>query len=175
MPSFLGLLLLLFVLGFILRYFAGLGIGAPWLPVRKRDIEDALSLVEIKPEALVFDLGSGDGRLLMAAAKRGARVVGYELNPLLAAYSRFRLRKFGSRAHIYRQNLLDADLVQADIIFIFGITELMPKLADKLMRECRSGTRIVSFAFELPGLNPAGKRGIALAYSLPVVDRLPSA
>lgn len=170
MPSFLGLIILLGVLWFILRYFVGLGIGAPWLPVRKRDISDAFSSLELNPDDVVFDLGSGDGRLLVAAAERGASVVGYELNPILVAYSRWRLDRFGSRAVVHQKNLLDADLGRADIIFVFGITEIMPKLAEKIRKECRSGTKIISFAFELPGFEVKVRRGIVLIYCIEKVD-----
>lgn len=157
------LILCLVILWFIARYFGGVGIGAPWLPVRRRDIADAFSLVEIGSHDLVIDLGSGDGRLLVEAAKRGASVVGYELNPLLVLMSRFRLRHF-KRVSIHRQNLLEADLSKANIIFIFGITTLMPKLSKKIMQECKPGTAIISFAFDLPGMVPSSTKGVAHLY-----------
>lgn len=162
--SILGLLVSLALLWFFARYFGGIGIGAPWLPVRKRDIADAFALVEPSAGDAVIDLGSGDGRLLLEAAKRGASVIGYELNPFLVWISRFRLRMYASRAVIFRQNLLDADLSKAAIIFIFGIGPLMPKLSEKIRMQCRPGTKIISFAFELPGFRPAQTRGVAHLY-----------
>lgn len=158
------LLILLAALAFLARYFGGIGIGAPWLPVRKRDIADACSLVEIGSSDTVVDLGSGDGRLLLEAAKRGAAVIGYELNPLLVWISRFRLRSYISRSTFYRKNLLDADLSKATIIFIFGIGPLMPKVSRKLMTECRAGVRVISFAFEIPDMEPVKTKGVAHLY-----------
>ncbi|MCE9586371.1 hypothetical protein K8R04_03575 [Candidatus Uhrbacteria bacterium] len=163
--DFLALLLLIAVLVFFSRYFLGVGIGAPWLPSRRRDIPDGFALVDITSADTVIDLGSGDGRLLVEAAKRGAAVVGYELNPFLVWWSRRKLSSFGNRAVVYRKNLLDADLSQATLIYIFGITSIMPQVADKLRRECRPGTKIISFAFELPGWDPVERKGIAMLYS----------
>jgi hypothetical protein len=160
----LGLLLFMTVLVLFSRYFLGIGIGAPWLPLRRRDIPDGFSLVDVSADDTVIDLGSGDGRLLVEAAKRGATVIGYELNPFLVWWSRYKLSSFGNRARVYRKNLLDADLSQATVIYIFGITAIMPHIAKKLMDECRPGTKIISFAFELPGWNRIDQKGIAIRY-----------
>ena len=67
--DFFLLLLLIAVLVFFARYFVGVGIGAPWLPLRRRDIPDGFSLVDITSSDVVIDLGSGDGRILAEAAK----------------------------------------------------------------------------------------------------------
>jgi 16S rRNA A1518/A1519 N6-dimethyltransferase RsmA/KsgA/DIM1 with predicted DNA glycosylase/AP lyase activity len=150
------------------RWFGGMGVGAPWLPVRKQDIEAALDLVVINPSDVVIDLGSGDGRLLFAAAEKGASVIGYELNPFMVWLSRRRLKRFGTRAVIHRKNLLEADLSRATVIYIFGIDSIMPKIVAKLLHEAPRDARIISFAFALDGLNEIGKRGIARLYTLPI-------
>lgn len=160
------LILLLFMLVLFARWFVGVGIGAPWLPLRRRDMEAALRIAPIEKADIVIDLGSGDGRLLVPAAERGATVIGYEINPFLAWFSRRRLRPFSSRARIYRKNLLSADISEATLIYIFGITELMPKLSKKLKREAKPEARIVSFAFELPGLEEVKRDGIARRYRI---------
>lgn len=150
----------------VARYFGGMGIGAPWLPVRKQDIEAAFRLVDVGPGDVVVDLGSGDGRLLVACAKRGARVVGYELNPIMVWISRIRLAPHASRGVIYRKNLLKADLKDATVIFIFGMGNIMPRIAEKIRREARPDVRVVCFAFQLPGWTPVKKDGIAFLYRL---------
>lgn len=146
------------------RWFVGAGVGAPYVPIRRRDIADAFALVGIGADDVVVDLGSGDGRLLIAAAARGARVIGYEINPLLVCVSRLRLRRFGDRATVYNKDLRHAHLADATVIFIFGITELMPVVAHLIRQRTRNGTRVVSFGFALPGFDAVAERGIARAY-----------
>jgi SAM-dependent methyltransferase len=167
MESFLGLALFLAAIFLFARWFGGVGVGAPWLPVRAQDIEAAFRLVDVGPQDVVIDLGSGDGRLLVEAAKRGAHVVGYELNPFMVWLSRIRLKPFQDRAAIHRRNLLKADLSEATVIFIFGMGTIMPAVAQKLRREARPDVRIISFAFEMPGWIYEKKDGIALFYRLP--------
>lgn len=164
MRKFIELGLALLGLFFIARYFGGVGIGAPWLPVRKRDIEAAFELVPVGSDDVVYDLGSGDGRLLVEAARRGATVVGYELNPILVWISRFRLKSYGLRSTVYRRNLLESDLSRATVVMIFGMEWIMPLVSEKIKKECRPGTRIVSFAFGLPGLAQTKALGIAKYY-----------
>jgi len=123
--------------------------------------------LDIKPGTRVMDLGSGDGKILMCAAKFGAHVTGYELNPLLVWISRRRLKACGTRAIVHRKNLFEADVSSADIIFVFGITGIMEKLSKKLLREASPGTRIISFAFRLPGLEEVERKNIAFIYRLP--------
>jgi SAM-dependent methyltransferase len=165
--SLLWLLIVLVVLFLFSRWFGGMGIGAPWLPVRKQDIEAAFKLVSVGPQDVVVDLGSGDGRLLVESAKRGANAIGYELNPIMVWFSRWRLKSFSNRAAVHRQNLLEADLKGVTVIFVFGMEWIMPLISDKLKREANREVRIVSFAFPLPGLKEIRKEGIARLYSLP--------
>jgi SAM-dependent methyltransferase len=161
--------LALLFLGFSLfaRWFVGLGVGAPWLPVRRQDIKAAFRLVDVGRQDVVVDLGSGDGRLLIEAAKLGASVVGYELNPFMVWLSRWRLRSFKGRAVIYRKNLLKADLSHASVIFLFGMGSIMPRVSKKIVEEARKDACVVSFAFEMPGWAYQEKDGIALLYHLP--------
>ena len=111
-----------------------------------------------------MDLGSGDGRLLVESAKRGARVIGYEINPFMVWYAKRKLSVFGEKAEVYGKNLFDADLSQADVIFIFQVGNFMAKIGEKLQKECKSGARAIVFAFELPGKKHEKEQGIAKLY-----------
>lgn len=166
MLNVIGTALFILCLFLFARYFGGIGIGAPWLPVRKQDVKAAFDIVDVGSEDIVIDLGSGDGRLLAAAAKRGAHVIGYELNPILCWISRFRLRSYGLRSAIYRKNLLSADITNASVIYIFGMEWIMPFVSEKLKNEARRDVKIVSFAFALPGLVEIRKVGIARLYKV---------
>ncbi len=153
---------LLVILFFFARWFVGLGVGAPYLPTRHRDIRDALELVPLTPQDVVVDLGSGDGRVLLAAATRGAQVIGYEINPLLVCISRFRLRRL-KQVTISRKDLRRADLSTATVVFIFGITPLMPAVAEMIHHQAHP-LRVISFAFDLPGFTPIAQKGITKLY-----------
>ncbi len=164
----LQLLVILGALGLFARYFVGVGIGAPYLPVRTRDLADALVLAEIGPEDVVVDLGSGDGKVLVAAAARGARVIGYELNPILVWISRYRLRRFGDRARVVRQDFRTGFLDAPSVIFSFQLTGMMPGIALQWEREGRPGSRLVTVAFPLPNRVPDAERGAAFLYRKPL-------
>ena len=152
------LLLLAVFLFFFLRWFVGVGIGAPFLPARRRDVADAFAIANVTAADVVIDLGSGDGRFLGIAAKKGARVIGYELNPFLVWWSRFQLRTY-QQVQIYRKNLFEADLKGVTVIFIFQMTHVMPRLAEKIHKEAPRA-RIISVAFDIPGYETKTRRGV---------------
>lgn len=163
MPFWL-LLVILIALFLFARWFVGVGIGAPYLPLRRAFIEDGLALARLSSTDVVVDLGSGDGRLLEAAAERGARVIGYEINPFLVAYSRWRLRRFGERVTIERCNMLEANLTGVTVVLLFQMGHVMPKLSRMFKERLTKDARIVSFVFELPGFSVEEERGVARLY-----------
>ncbi len=136
------LVLVFFGLGFIVYR------GAPYLPTFQREIDQLFAKLELPKNSVVVDLGSGDGRLLRTAAKYGYRAVGYEINPVLWAVSRWRLRH-EARVKVCLQSLWRADLAKADLVFIFGITRIMPELEKKLRAELQPGSYVVCNTFEL--------------------------
>ena len=82
------------LLGFVVFF------GPPYVPTLRRNLKSALDLLDLKPGETMLDLGSGDGRVLLAAAKRGANVVGVELSPLLVAVSWLRTRRYHKQVPI---------------------------------------------------------------------------
>lgn len=138
------------VLGIILCFGAGAFFGAPYLPARRPDVEAALDLAELRPGEKLIDLGSGDGVVLIAAAKRGATAVGYEINPLLYAWSLLRTRRYRKQITIYLRSYWRAQLPPADVIYTFLITHHMKQLDAKLSAELSRPARVVSYVFELP-------------------------
>lgn len=159
----LKLVIALWFFYLVLRYVAGVGVGAPYFPVRKRDIEDAFTLVDVTEKDTVIDLGSGDGKILLACAKKGATVIGYELNPVLVLISRWRLRMY-PKARIYWKNLFLADLSNVTKIFVFGLNPIMAKIEEKIQREARLEIDIISFAFAFPRLMKKAEKGMAMHY-----------
>jgi len=129
--------------------------GAPFLPTLDNRTDDALKLLDLKPGDLLLELGSGDGRLLREAAKRGIRSIGYELNPLLVWYSRIKLLRYRNLTSVKCANYWTQKLPKAQGIYVFLLNPYMEKLDKKLQAEASKPVKVVSFAFEIPGKKPA--------------------
>jgi SAM-dependent methyltransferase len=128
--------------------------AAPYLPTLNRDVERLLDLAGIRDGDLVYDLGSGDGRVLTAALRRGprVRVIGYELGLFfyLVSVLRIRLARAGKRASVRWQDFYRPSLAAANVVVCFLTPEAMAKLEPKFRAELRPGTRIVSAVFPMP-------------------------
>jgi SAM-dependent methyltransferase len=119
--------------------------GAPFVPTKNAPADAMIRLAEIHTGDVVYDLGSGNGKLLLLAAKKGAKAIGYEINPILVLLSNLR----GGRTRW--KNFWGADIRDADVIFIYLLPWKMDRLAEKIRRECKKGTVIVSNSFIFPG------------------------
>jgi hypothetical protein len=130
--------------------------GAPYLPTLKQQIGVAFDLASLKPGDTLLELGSGDGRVLIAAAERGINAVGYELNPLLFAYSWIRTLKYRKLVKVKLGNFWKAKWPQADGIFVFLLQPFMEKLNKKIIHAyAGQNVKLVSFAFTIKSKEPA--------------------
>ncbi|XP_046964258.1 ATP synthase subunit C lysine N-methyltransferase [Vanessa cardui] len=104
----------------------------------------------------LLDVGSGDGRIVLTAAKLGFKADGVELNPVLVYYSRISalLNSQYKRATFYRRNLWKFDLMPYNNIVIFGVEQMMADFEKKLMQEANDGTLVVACRFPLPNMIP---------------------
>ncbi len=128
--------------------------GAPYLPILKNRIPEALDLINLKPGQTLIELGSGDGRVLAAAAQRGIQSIGYELNPLLVVYSKLRLIKYRKLTRVVWGNYWTKKWPEAHGIFVFLLQPYMQKLGTKIEQNYPKGIKLVSFAFTLPDAQP---------------------
>lgn len=144
--------------------------GAPYVPSKKRDVAKALDdLYPIGKKDLLVDIGSGDGVVLRMAATRGARAVGYELNPTLVVISRMLSRRQPRvttvLADFWRVSLPDATTV----VYTFGESRDIKKMAAKVEREAtrlQKPLAFISYGFAVPGLTPAKKTGAHFLYHI---------
>lgn len=128
--------------------------GAPFLPTLRPQIKAALDLLELQPGQTMLELGCGDGRVLIAAAERGANVIGYELNPLLAAVAWLRTRRYGKRVRVVCGDYWRLKWPPADAIFGFILPRYMSKLHNKVMQYPSRPLLIASFAFQITEKKP---------------------
>jgi len=153
--SLLIILAALIVLFFILWSFVTLiSTKVPFAPTPKKTINLALKEAEVKAGQVVYDLGCGDGRVLLAAEKFGAKTVGFELSLSNYLKTKFKIWLTGSKSKIYRKNFLKQNLSDADIIFCFLVGKVMPKVKEKLKNNLKPGTKIISYAFAFPSWQP---------------------
>lgn len=128
--------------------------GAPYLPTRKAQANRALDLLKLKEGDIFVDLGSGDGAVLIEAAKRGLVCYGYELNPLVWLVSKVRTFRYGKQVKIYCSNFWDAPMpLHTKGVFVFLLEKYMKRLDQKLTSELQNA-RVVSYTFQVPGKKP---------------------
>jgi hypothetical protein len=128
--------------------------GAPYVPTRRRDVAAHLDLAGLEPGQTLIDLGSGDGRLLAAAAHRGLRAIGFELNPWLWAVATIRCWPHRRIVKVHLGNFWRVNLPPADAVYVFLIRHHMAKLDRKLRAELTRPTTVVSYTFPIPGRAP---------------------
>ena len=111
-----------------------------------------LDMAKVTPQDIVIDLGSGDGRNVIAAAKRGARAFGFEFNPDMVALSRRKAQEAGvaDRATFIEGDMFEADISKATVLALFLLPSNLDKLAPKFLT-LRPGTRMVNNTFQVTG------------------------
>ena len=155
--------MILWIVGLVILAIMGVGVfagGAPFVPTRRKWIDDGLKLANIGKNDVIVDLGSGNGEVLKLAITHGAkRAVGYEINSLLVWWSRFRLRKFGRQIEIKNANLFQIDLPSdTTIIYLFQVDKVLRKIPDFLEHQKPNlkakKIRVIAFGFEIPDKKP---------------------
>lgn len=126
------------------------------MPTHKKQTETMMDIAGVAPGKKVVDLGSGHGRLVIAAARRGAFAEGYELNPFLVLFSKYLIWRAGlsNRAKIHWRSFYRADVSQADIVTCFLFIKPMPKLRDGIFKNLKKGAIVASYVFSVPGWEP---------------------
>jgi SAM-dependent methyltransferase len=163
----------LLVLGLILVVIAVVSIswtyfrGAQWVPTTMGTVNRMLALAEVGSDDLVYDLGCGDGRIIVTAARRyGARAVGIEIDPLRYLWCQLLITVLGLRGQVkvVFGDFFGKDLSPADVVTCYLIQITNEKLEAKLMKDLRPGTRVVSNYFTFPGLMQVRESGDAKLY-----------
>jgi len=130
--------------------------GAPFVVSDKKTVGKVLEFAHVKRGQKVADLGSGDGRVVIALAKKGAIVHGYEINPFLVLLSRIYIWKQGldNNAFIHLRNFWQVDLRNFDTVVVFGISYIMLELEKKFEKELKRGAIVITHTYKLPFWKP---------------------
>lgn len=149
---FLKFIIFFILIIIIFTFFLPVLIGAPYLPTSLEKVKKIIELADLKLGEKLVDLGCGDGRILIAAAKNGISVVGYEIDPLLCILAKRKIKKAGfeNLVKIYCQSFWRINLEQFDVVIIFGAPGIMDRLEKKLLKELKIGARIISYIFPFP-------------------------
>ena len=132
---------------------------APWVPTRQKDLERIFDLAGLKNGEFFYDLGCGNGKVLLFGGRRyqGANFLGLELAPLLYLICKFRRGLSGLLNVQFRlKNLYQENLAKADVVYIFAAApeKLTGRIIDKLKKELKQGSRIITYAFPIKGWSP---------------------
>jgi SAM-dependent methyltransferase len=128
----------------------------PFVPSPQEVVDKMIETAGVKKGDVVYDMGSGDGRIVIAAAKKGARAVGFEIDGDLVKESRENIRKAGVEklAEIRQQDILTVDFSPATVVTMYLLPDVNLKLKPNLQKQLKPGSRIVSHSFDMGDWKP---------------------
>jgi len=146
--------------------------GLPPVPTRLERIRKALTLAKLQPNEVLYDLGAGDGRVLLVAARDfGTKAVGIEIGPIQCALIWLRVvaSGFGNQIRVRWANFYKSDLREADVVFVYATSKEVMKLAPHLETQMKKGARLVSISADFPEWEPQefDNRDLIFVYEMP--------
>lgn len=152
----LTLVQVIILVGTAMFIYGNIVSSVPLVPVKQNALNTIISALELQPGSTLYDLGSGDGRVLNAALATNSKIkaIGLEVAPWPRVISKIKLRKYGSNAEVRNQDFFKADFRGATHIYMYLYPSVMEKLEPIFDRMITSGTRIVSCDFPFPNKIP---------------------
>jgi tRNA G37 N-methylase Trm5 len=131
-------------------------LDVPYVPTAHERVAEMLRLAGVQKGDVVYDLGCGDGRIVVGAAKLGARAYGFDIDPERIREARENAEKEGvsSRATFKEQNLFEVDVKDATVVTLYLLPSVNLKLRPKLISQLKPGSRIVSHSFDMGEWKP---------------------
>ena len=150
-------LFILFLVGVMIYLIYPSFLGAVYVPTPMKSVRRMLEIAQVGPDDVVYDMGSGDGRIIITAAKEyGAKAVGLEADPLRVLYTKWRImtNNLHDRVRVFRGNFFKTSMMDATVITVYQGPEINLRLMKKFVEELKPGTRVVSFIFNFEGYEP---------------------
>jgi ribosomal protein L11 methylase PrmA len=140
--------------------------GAIYAPTGDNNVEIIKKLAEAQPAEKMVDLGSGNGKIVIAFAKDGIESHGYEINPLLVWFSRRQIKKLGlqEKAFIHGESFWKANLSEFDVVTVFTLPHIMRALVPKIKKELKPSVRVIANAYGFRGIEPLKKENQVFLY-----------
>lgn len=135
-----------------------------FVPTPNEVVDKMLEMAKVTAKDVVYDLGCGDGRIVITAAQKyGARSVGIDIDPtrIKEAQANAKAAKVGDKVRFIEADLFEADIGEATVVTLYLLTRLNEKLKPKLLKELKPGTRVVSHAFDMGDWAPEQKAQVA--------------
>jgi len=163
------IVLQLLILGFLIYVIYILSysliFGAPYASIGKRRMSDMIELLDPQKGKKLADLGSGDGRIVIEASKRGLESHGFEINPILFLVSKIKQRRAKlSKTDIHRADYWQNDLSSFDYITIYATQHMVNRMEKKLLQELRPGSKVVSNHYKFPNWKTAREKNDIFLY-----------
>ena len=162
---------LLFIIG-LLWILVPAFYGLPSVPTKQERIRKALKLANLQADEILYDLGAGDGRVLLIAVREfNAKAIGIEIGPIQCALIWLRVvaSGFGNNIRIKWRNYLKADLSEADVVFVYATSKEVARLASYLEKQMKPGARLVSISADFLEWEPStmDDRDLIFVYEVP--------
>ena len=131
-------------------------LDVPYVPTPPEVVDRMLEMAAVRQDDFVIDLGSGDGRIAIAAARKGARALGIDIDPERVLEAQDNARKAGlqDKVQFKRQNLFDTKLSDATVLSMYLLTKINLDLRPRILQELKPGTRVVSHSFDMGNWKP---------------------
>jgi precorrin-6B methylase 2 len=166
-----GFSLLLFIIGLLWILIPAL-YGLPPVPTNPERIQKALKLANLQPNETLYDLGAGDGRVLLIAARDfDAKAIGIEIGPIQWALIWLKIvaKGYTRQIQVRWENFYKADLKDADVVFVYATSKEVMKLAPHLETQMKRGSRLVSISADFPEWEPSTieEQNLIFVYEMP--------
>lgn len=167
----LAFFVFLFIIGLLWIFVPAL-YGLPPVPTNQNRIRKALQLADLQADETIYDLGAGDGRVLLIAAEEfNAKAVGIEIGPIQCAliWLRATASGFGNKIQVKWGNYLKADLRQADVVFLYATSKEVLRATAYLEQQMKPGSRLISISADFPEWEPStiDDRELIFVYNMP--------
>ena len=142
--------------------------GAIFFPTKNERVKVVLEMADVGPGQKIADIGSGDGRILIAFARKGIEAHGYEINPLLVLRSRWAICRahLGNRAFVHWKDFWKISLSGFDAVIIYGMPRILKDFEDKVEKEVVAGTKVISIIYKFPKRNAVAVKDKIYAYRI---------